>query len=176
MRTLATTIYGCLVLSLGCSRPVHDFPEHDVEAILDPAAYDPHWNDRNADIYRFLLSELDAPYDDVCSITTTPPSLWTDEFVLEAIPQDELKRHQNASLYKSASNVHLNEDECVRENDTGRAASIRWISVRRWNSESEVEIETGTYKGPLAGGGKILIYEKQGDTWKLKSRGFSWVS
>ena len=164
------------LLSDGCSESPHEPVDYDVEAIFDPAAYDPEWNDRNADIYRFLLSQLDAPSADrIYFITNTPRSHWDDKANWSVIPQSELEQFPNATLYHPADNAHRYKGH-VRQNETNAAAWICWISVRRWISETEVEVEQGVYSGPLSSGGQIEIYEKTNGSWRLKSRGFSWVS
>ena len=64
-------LFACL-LAHGCGESPHQPVDYDVEAMFDPAAYHPEWNDRNADIYRFLLSQLEAPSADrIYFITNT---------------------------------------------------------------------------------------------------------
>ena len=165
-----------LLYTFGCSESAHEFPEYDVEAIFDPNAYAPEWNDRNADVYRFLLSQLDAPSADrVYFITNTPPAHWAAEPSWSIVPRSELDQFENASLYQSAGEAHFANGQ-VLQNGTDAKAWMLWISVRHWISETEVEVEQGVFSGPLASGGEINIYEKVDGVWQLKSSGFSWVS
>jgi hypothetical protein len=160
----------------GCSESTPKRVDYDVEAIFDPAAYHPEWNDRNADIYRFLLSQLEAPSADrIYFITNTPPAHWNDNANWSVIPQSELDPFPNAALYHPADNAHRYKGH-VRQNETNAAGWIYWISVRHWISQTEVEVEQGVYSGPLSSGGKIEIYEKTNGAWRLESTGFSWVS
>lgn len=168
-------LFACL-LAHGCGESPHQPVDYDIEAIFDPAAYHPEWNDRNADIYRFLLSQLEAPSADrIYFITNTPRSHWSEKANWSVIPQSELDPFPNAALYHPASDAHLHKGR-VRQNETNAAAWIQWISVRHWISETEVEVEQGVFSGPLSSGGQIEIYEKKNGAWQLKSRGFSWVS
>ena len=176
MNRFSLAIFFPFLFALGCGEPTHEFPQYDVEAIFNPAAYAPEWNDRNADIYRFLLSKLDAPdADRVYFITNTPLAHWGDDPNWSIIPKNELDKFANASLYQSANDAHLRSG-LVLQNGTNTKGWIRWISVRRWISDTEVEVEQGVFSGPLSGGGEINTYEKIDGVWKLKSSGFSWVS
>ena len=164
-------------VGVGCSESPPEMPDYDTEVIFAASAYAPEWNERNLEIYRFLISKLDRPdAERIYFITHTPPSHWNNDVRWSEIPRDELDRFPNASLYMSANEAHLDDEGCVRQNETARQAWMQWISVRRWISDTEVEVETGVFTGPLGGGGQISVYEKAGDTWKLKSTGFSWVS
>ena len=53
---------------------------------------------------------------------------------------------------------------------------MQWISVKRWLSETEVEVEEGVWCCPLGGGASTTIYEKVNGTWQFKESGPSWVS
>ncbi|NQT16598.1 MAG: hypothetical protein HQ582_27815 [Planctomycetes bacterium] len=53
---------------------------------------------------------------------------------------------------------------------------MKWITVKRWISETEVEVEDGVWCCPLGGGASTVTYEKTNGQWSIKSRGPSWVS
>lgn len=64
----------------------------------------------------------------------------------------------------------------VLENGTNSEAWMRWISVKRWVSEAEVEVEDGVWCCPLGGGASTTIYQKVDGEWQIKKRGASWIS
>lgn len=162
-----------------CGCATDDPPEisdPDFEVLFAPQAYDQEWNRRNADIYRHLLSELEpADPERICFLTITPQSLWNEQGDWRSFPSGELKRFPNTTGYLPAEKAHLSDHKVLR-NESNSEAWMHWISVRRWLSETEVEVEEGTWCCPLGGGGGIYVYEKTPLGWELKSIGFSWVS
>ncbi|WP_146523606.1 hypothetical protein [Stieleria varia] len=138
--------------------------------------YDSDWSERNADIYRFLISKLDEPTPDrIYFITTTPMSEWGDDGDWATIPEVELSANPKASQYRPANEAHL-ADGHVLENGTDAKAWMMWFSVKRWISETEVEVEDGVWCCPLGGGASTITYEKIDGKWKVKDYGESWVS
>ena len=162
---------------LGCSRQPNINeqlrPESDSSSNVK---YDSEWNDRNAEIYRFILAEVDRPEPGrIYFLTTTPKNEWGESGEWRTLPKDELSSFPNCAEYRLANEAHL-KDGRVLENGTNSKAWMLRISVKRWHSESEVEVETGTWCCPLGGGASTTIYMKTDGGWQIKQRGPSWVS
>lgn len=166
-----------LLLLAGCAQHPDDTPSvDDANATAEPIAYDSEWNDRNADIYRYLLAELDAPTPNrIYFITTRPMAEWGDTGKWTTITADELKSMPHASQYRPASGAYL-KDGRVLEKGTDAEAWMQWISVKRWINDKEVEVEEGVWCCPLGGGASTTIYQKVDGRWQVKELGDSWVS
>jgi hypothetical protein len=64
----------------------------------------------------------------------------------------------------------------VLEKKSKAEAWMQWISVKRWISDTEVEVETGVWCCPLGGGASTSIYGKVNGKWKVLEHGKSWIS
>ena len=64
----------------------------------------------------------------------------------------------------------------VEDKDTGKPASIFYVVVVRWHSDSRVEVSAGRYGGLLNGGGFGAIVENRDGSWRVVKRLTSWVS
>lgn len=176
-----------ILLLAGCTQRPADTPSAEapsadmpsvgvVDAAGDAIASDSEWNDRNADIYRFLLSELEEPTPDrIYFISTTPMGEWGETGNWATIPADELKSLPRAAAYRPANEAYL-RDGHVLERDTNAKAWMRWISVKQWINETEVEVEEGVWCCPLGGGASTTIYKKVNEKWQIKKLGRSWIS
>lgn len=164
-----------LLLLLGCAQRPDAAPlNHDAPA--DPVVYDSEWNDRNGDIYRFLLAELDEPAaDQICFVTITPMAEWGETGNWTPVPADQLKSTPRGAQYRPANEAYL-KDGRVLEKGTNAEARMHWISVKRWINNNEVEVESGDWCCPLGGGGLTTIYEKVDGQWRVKEHGGVWVS
>ena len=100
---------------------------------------------------------------------------WGDTGYWHTIPADELKSFSNAGQYRPANEAHLKDDR-VLENGSDAKAWMKWISVKRWLSDTEVEVEVGVWCCPLGGGASTSIYEKVDGKWEFKKHGESWIS
>ncbi|MBI1311512.1 hypothetical protein GC176_09410 [bacterium] len=156
----------------GCQSEDEELEEEYPETVT----YDAKWNERNRDIYRYLLSKLDKPSRDrIYFVTTTPMTEWGDTGEWETIPEDEIQAFPDAALYRPASEAYLKDDN-VLEKDTDAAAWMQWMSVISWISDTEVEVEEGIWCCPLGGGASRKTYEKVNGEWTVKDYGPSWVS
>lgn len=166
-----------LLFVLGCAQdPGNPPPNNDSNAAAEPAVYDSEWNDRNAEIYRYLLADIREPIPDrICFLTTTPMAAWGETGSWATIPMDELKSIPLAPEYRPANEAYLNDGH-VLEKGTDAKAWMQWISVKRWINDNEVEVEAGVWCCPLGGGASTTIYEKIDGKWQVKEYGNSWVS
>lgn len=166
-----------IMLFVGCNHRTNSVrPADSVPNDNQTMTYASDWNERNSDIYRFLFAKIDEPTPDrIYFITTTPMAEWGDEGNWSTIPADVLAELPHAASYRPASEAHL-QDSHVRENGTNAKAWMRWISVKRWISETEVEVEDGVWCCPLGGGASTSTYEKVDGEWRVKEHGRMWVS
>lgn len=138
--------------------------------------YDFEWNDRNADIYRFLLAKVENPTPGrICYITMTPMSEWGENGNWSTIPAERLNLFPNAAKYLPPDEAYL-KDRRVLQKGTDSKAWMKWISVKRWISETEVEVEEGVWCCPLGGGASTNTYEKIDDEWQSTGPSNGWVS
>jgi hypothetical protein len=177
MNAIRICLLVAMLLVGGCTYQPEEIPlTSNGPDATEAVDYDSEWNDRNADIYRYLLSQLDEPIPNrIYFITTTPKSEWGESGNWQTIPADDMKSFPEAALYRPASEAHL-KDHRVLENGSDAEAWMHWISVKRWLSDTEVEVEEGVWCCPLGGGASTVIYEKVDGTWRIKELGRSWVS
>jgi hypothetical protein len=166
-----------IVLLTGCTKHRVAAPSSDdASTAAELITYDSEWNDRNADIYRYLLAELREPIPDrINFITTTPMAKWGETGNWSTLPPEELKSLPNASKYRAANEAYLKDDH-VLEKRTDAKSWMHWISVKRWINDTEVEVEDGVWCCPLGGGASTTIYKKVDGIWQIKEYGGGWVS
>ena len=139
-------------------------PTHAPES----TAFDSEWNDRNADIYRYLFAQLTEPTPNrINFITTTPMEEWGETGKWSTIPSDKLESMPVAATHLAADKAYL-KDGHVLEKGTDAKAWMKWISVKKWINENEVEVEEGVWCCPLGGGGSTTIYTKINGNWQVK--------
>lgn len=136
-------------------------------------------DDRDVEIIQFVLeSDSSDPKDRVYFLTPTPMSDWGEEGNWSDPPQILIDfASSNGNKYRPASGAFLKEGS-VLQRGTNRKAWMRWITIKRWISDTEVEIENGVWCCPMGGGVMTSIYEKVDGRWKWKSRGDgeNWIS
>lgn len=176
-KTEVSLVLTTLMVMIGCNQRPGDAPQSVAEKpAVEIETSDSNWNERNEGIYGFLLAHLDEPTPDrIYFITTTPMSKWGETGDWSTIPADQMKQFPNAAKYRPASEAHL-KDGSVLEKGTDASAWMKWISVKRWISDTEVEVEEGVWCCPLGGGASTTIYEKIDGEWTVKQRGSGWVS
>lgn len=126
---------------------------------------------------RYILSEPHRSTDARSYfLTPTPRDEWGDKGDWGDF--SESFHDSIASLnvkYLFARDAYL-KDGRVLEKGTDTTARMRWILIRRWISDTEVEVEDGAWCCPQGGGGSTATYEMRDGRWHLKSLGFYWVS
>lgn len=169
------TTFGLLAVAVASLAGCEEQVDTTADESLVPVVYDYEWNERNAELYAFLFSELEAPLPDrINFLTITPMSAWGSQGDWITIPPEKLTGFPNALLYRPADEAHLHED-AVLETGTDAKAWMHWISVKCWISETEVEVEKGSWCCPLGGGASTTTYEKIDGEWTIKKTE-SWVS
>ncbi len=136
-------------------------------------------DDRDVEIIQFVLeSHSSDPNDRIYFLTLTPMSEWDEVGNWSDPPQVLIDfASSTGNKYRPASGAFLKEDS-VLERGTNRKSWMRWITIKRWISDTEVEIEDGVWCCPMGGGVSTIIYEKVDGKWKWKSKGNgeNWVS
>ncbi|MCA8993078.1 MAG: hypothetical protein KDA69_08530 [Planctomycetaceae bacterium] len=177
-RQLVTCLSACILLTMFLVPLVGCRESDDAEYALGEidSTYDAEWNERNAEIYRYLFSQLEEPPSDrIYFITTTPMAQWTDSGGWDVIPAEELAQFPAASKYRPADEAFMKGSD-VLVKGTNAEAWMHWISVKRWVSDTEVEVEKGAWCCNLGGGAAVVIYEKVDGKWHIKKLGPGWVS
>lgn len=136
-------------------------------------------DDRDVEIIQFVLeSHSNDTKDRIYFLTPTPMSDWGEVGNWSDPPQILIDfASSNGNKYRPASGAFLKEGS-VLQRGTNREAWMRWITIKRWISDTEVEIEDGVWCCPMGGGVMTSIYEKVDGKWKWKSRGNgeNWIS
>lgn len=132
--------------------------------------------DRDSDIIRYILeNDREAPSDRIYFLTLTPREQWGDSGAWDDLPSALLEAMPSiASEYRIAHEACL-KDGCVIEKATGKEAWMKWVSIIRWHSDTEVEVEQGVWCCPSSGGASTATYEKRAGSWTFKSLKRSWV-
>lgn len=166
-----------IVLLVGCTSQPAATPSADNSIpAAEAATFDSEWNDRNADIYRYLLANIREPTPDrIYFITTTPQAEWGETGNWSTIPASEIASIPLASKFRSADQAYLKDGHVLEKNSDAKAW-MQWISVKKWISDNEVEVEEGVWCCPLGGGASTTIYIKVNGIWTVKEYGRSWVS
>jgi len=140
-------------------RRVASLDERDIEIIL-----------------HVLRSDSSHPKDRIYFLTVTPMSDWGEGGDWSDPPQTLLDYvPPNGNTYRRASGA-LEKDGSVLQRGTNKEAWMKWIAIKRWISDTEVEIEEGVWCCPMGGGAMTVTYEKRDGKWRFKSRGKSWIS
>lgn len=136
-----------------------------------------HEVDRDSDIIRYVLeNDREALSDRTYFLTLTPRDRWGDSGAWDDVPAGLLEAMPSiASEYRIAHAACL-KDNCVIEKATGKEAWMKWVSIIKWHSDTEVEIEQGVWCCPSSGGASTATYERRGRNWTFKSLKSSWVS
>ena len=132
---------------------------------------------REIDLYRHLISELDEPSPDrVYFLTLTPMDEWGDHGNWRPFPKEATEGIPVAGKYRlDTGNAHL-VDGRVLQKGKQTETWMEWITIKRWISDTEAEVETGVWCCPLGGGASTATYKKLNGKWEIVDYGASWVS
>ena len=121
--------------------------------------------------------EDDPPSQErVYFLTSTPKAEWGDNGAWTTLPVSFHDGIADLSIrYRPASGAHL-IDGSVYDKETGGKAWMQWITIRRWISHTEVEVEVGVWCCPLGGGASTNRYEQIDGEWRFKENVSGWVS
>jgi hypothetical protein len=129
------------------------------------------------DIIRYVLEQdKEQSSDRIYFLTITPMDQWGESgswqdapaALLDAIPTLKTK-------YRLANGAYLKQGR-VLEKGTDKEAWMKWVAIKRWLTDSEVEVEEGTWSSPLGGGSVSVIYKKVDGKWMFKKFSKAWIS
>ncbi len=176
IRTLV--LIAISILFVGCNSQKEDASRVDISSDWTPAVL----SKRQEDLYRFLLSEFDEPekYVDldepdgrIYCLTLTPMGQWGETGSWRDIPSDLLRTNPDLkNWYRPAQDAYL-KDGHVLIKDSDARAWMKWITIRRWMSETKAEVESGVWCCPLGGGASTRTYEKIDGKWRITDYGES---
>jgi hypothetical protein len=137
-------------------------------------------SERDAEVIRYILREKDRRLFNGGAhfFTTTPRDEWGEKGDWKPLPRSFLNSLLPLKLkmkVRPADEAYLKDGE-VREKGTDRRETMHWITVNRWLSPTEVEVEDGSWQSELGGGASTKIYEKVKGDWQYKDTVKSWVS
>lgn len=137
-------------------------------------------NDKDAELFESILRSRwsKRPKDDKRTfyLTCTPQSDWENGHV-EDFPDSFYQRISDLPFgFRKASEAVYVGDVFFKDRETGNSACMVWISINKWISETEVEVEHGMWYQPLRGHGDTFIYIKVNGKWKLKKPIKVWIS
>lgn len=128
--------------------------------------------DRDIEIIMFLLKGRSSAG---CFLTLTPMFQWGETGEWQDIPEPLRDALIKDSIEYRPANAAYLEKGRVMEKTSKSSGRMRWVTIRRWISETEVEIEEGVWTAPLGGGGSIAVYKKVKGTWR-RTKSSRWVS
>jgi len=134
-------------------------------------------NERDFALLEYLLRKnaSSRSKDWVYYLTSTPRNQWGETGNWQELPDAFHERIADLTIpYRKASEANL-ENRSVIDRKTGKLGYMHYISIR-WISDTEAEVNEGNYSKPLHSGGSKIIYEKDGNDWKLKELGGIWMS
>ena len=134
-------------------------------------------NERDVEILLYVLqSDSSNPKDRLYFLTVTPMSDWGEGSDWSDLPQFLIDHvSPSGNKYRPASGALL-KDGSVVERGTNKKAWMKWITIKRWISDTEVEIEQGVWCCPMGGGAMTVTYERRDGEWRIKSLGGSLIS
>ena len=161
------------LVSFGCDREA-DKPLSDEEKIGKLFAERPKGEmaDRDLEVIRWLLADRDSDSgESIYFLTPTPMRQWREDGNWESFsPEFHGSLSDLKTQYQPAQNAYLsqeNEDR-IFEKKTDAEGWMKWITILKWNSPTEVVVNEGVWSGELAGGEFITTYEKIGGSWSIK--------
>jgi hypothetical protein len=102
-----------------------------------------------------------------------PPSEWK----WKDLPDDFHKRISDLPVqFGKASEAYLDRGQCVRQKGTNVDGYMHWVTIKKWLSDEEVEVEMGRWSRQLYGGGSTYILQKKSGKWSIKKRVRLWVT
>lgn len=132
---------------------------------------------REAELTEAVLRQFsDSDASRISFLTPTPRGQWGKRGGWASLPAAFHARIADLPAnYHSADGAYL-LGGTVRCRGTQRRAWIRWISIIRWNSETEVIVEDGVWTAPLGGGAQQSVWEFRDGKWHFKEGLRGWVS
>jgi hypothetical protein len=189
---IVVLVAGLMLLVVAMQKTTTQVPSIHQE---QPTSEKVDLSDRDAEVIRFCLSRFDTavgslvpPSDPkaraiqsemakrIYFLTTTPLDRWSEVGGWAELPRSF--HHSIGHLktkYGLASGAYLSDGRVLTKRNHAEAW-MRWVTIKRWISDTEVEVEEGVWCCPLGGGATTVIFEKTDGHWHVKEFVESWVS
>lgn len=126
---------------------------------------------------RFSYGDGRYPTGQLDFLTITPLPNPPNEWKWQNLPDEFHRRISDLPVrFRKASEAYLDRGQTVRHKGTHVDGYMHWVSIKRWLSDDEVEVEVGRWSRHLHGGGRTYILEKKSGNWSLKKRVRLWVT
>jgi hypothetical protein len=110
-------------------------------------------------------------------LTTTPMPNPPSQWKWKDLPDDFHKRISDLPVqFAKASEAYLDGGQCVRQKGTHIDGYMHWVSITRWLSDEEVEVDMGRWSRQLHGGGRTYLLQKKSGKWSVKKCVRLWVT
>ena len=138
-------------------------------------------SDRDLEVIEFVLRERygngSYPKDRIDFLTFTPMPCDDRKWTWEDPPESFLERLKDLDIdFQKPSLAMLDDQMSVLVKETKQKGWMHWVHIRRWISETEVEVQSGVWSCQLGGGASIFVLKKAGKTWKRLRSGPAWIS
>jgi len=128
-------------------------------------------------VVRFSYGDGRYPTGYLDFLTTTPMPADPSEWKWQDLPDEFHRRISDLPVrFRRASEAYLDGGQCVRQKGTHTDGYMHWVSIKRWLSDEEVEVEVGRWSRQLYGGGKTYILERKAGKWSIKKHVRLWVT
>jgi len=128
-------------------------------------------------VVRMSYGDGRYPTGNLDFLTITPRPDDRSEWKWKDLPDDFYRRISDLPVrFRKASEAYIDRGQYVREKGTHAEGWMHWITIKKWLSEEEVEVETGLWSRQLYGGGKTYILEKKSGKWSIKKSVRLWVT
>jgi hypothetical protein len=159
-------IVSILVLLTVCKQPTENVARLSVKE-LDVIEY----------VLRLSYGDGRYPRGHLDFLTTTPMPNPPSEWKWQDLPDEFHGRISDLPVrFRKASEAYLDGGQCVRQKGTHADGYMHWVSIKKWFSDDEVEVEMGRWSRQLYGGGRTYILEKKSGKWSIKKHVRLWVT
>jgi hypothetical protein len=155
-----------LVLLASCKQPTRDVATLNAKE-LEVVEY----------VLRLSYGDGRYPTGYVNFLTTAPIPNPPSEWKWKDLPDDFHERISDLPVqFGKASEAYLDGGQCVRQKGTHIDGYIHWVSIKRWLSDEEVEVDTSRWSRHLVGGGSTYLLQKKSGKWSIKKCVRMWVT
>lgn len=128
-------------------------------------------------VLRLTYGDSRYPTGHLDFLTTSAMPTDRSEWKWKDLPDEFHRRISDLPVrFRKASEAYLDGGQCVRQKGTHFDGYMHWISIKRWLSDEEVEVEVGRWSRQLYGGGRTYILEKKDGKWSIKKHVRLWMT
>lgn len=132
---------------------------------------------REAQLTEAVLRSIPVADDSrIYFLTPTPRTRWGDRGHWARFSDHFHARIKDLPIkYRPASGAYLLGGS-VRSRISHQRAWLQWVSIIRWNSDTEAVVEEGIWSCPLGGGASTCVWERVDGVWRRKEDIGGWIS